>query len=201
MPSYGELLDLFILIIILIVPFLGLLVWAGNKVTNSNEETHYFTGEEMVQTCNETYQLFEQDHEEDTLHGLVRTHCACSFCGKLSHITSVCSSCNTAFYCSEVCKDTHWRFFHKYECVDEIESAKEQQEGSPSRGTHCLLKEPEIESSKYSLFNEVVEQKTDEGEVYCIEERIEQMRYYDACAACGNASTKKCSRCKAIKYW
>lgn len=24
---------------------------------------------------------------------------------------------------------------------------------------------------------------------------------YDCCAVCGNPSSKKCSRCKVVKYW
>lgn len=58
------------------------------------------------------------------------------------------------------------------------------------------------ESSKYSL-NEV-----DEGDVYYIieggensDESIRRKFQDNGCAVCGISCSKKCSRCKAIKYW
>lgn len=79
------------------------------------------------------------------------------------------------------------------------------------------------ETSKFSFDNEV-EQKVYKGDVYYIEGGEEQksveylyssnetaMRPWhgifsgdtssDRCAVCGNPCSKRCSRCKAIKYW
>ncbi|CAL5196524.1 unnamed protein product [Lathyrus oleraceus] len=150
--------------------------------------------EEVMQVSDEINLLFEEDSEENKLSEF----CVCSFCGKLRNIITRCSRCKNAIYCSKACHVMHWRFFHKDECVEII--SPEDHEESSFHGAQCFLLEPDNESS----FNE-----DDEGDVYSIEggenrdESIkETVRKFqdDGCAVCGNSCSKKCSRCKAIKY-
>ncbi|XP_058747274.1 uncharacterized protein LOC131620282 [Vicia villosa] len=166
-------------ILVMIILLLGFLAWLEHKVANSNEE--------VMQVSDEINIVFEQDGEKNEF-------CVCSFCGKLRNIVTRCSRCKNAIYCSKACHVMHWRFSHKDECV-EIVSAKDHV------GVQCFLLEPENESSKYSLNEE------DEGDVYYIEggeNNDESIRRKfqddDGCAVCGISCSKKCSRCKAIKY-
>ncbi|KAJ1442438.1 Zinc finger, MYND-type [Sesbania bispinosa] len=185
-------------IILMLIPFLWFLsCWLENKVSsNSNDHNN------REEICHGINPFFEQDQENTISEGVNSSYCACSYCGKLSHIITRCLRCKNASYCSKVCQGMHWRYGHNYECDDEIEAA----EGSPSHGTQYLLMEPANETSKYS-FNEV-EKTRYEGDVYYIEGGEEQNNDetarprigYDGCAVCGNPCSKKCSRCKAIKY-
>ncbi|TKY68549.1 Nuclear-pore anchor [Spatholobus suberectus] len=188
----------------MILPLLGLFFWLENKVSNSSEVNHYSKWKELVQISDEINSLFYEQDEENT-----SAHCACSFCGRLSGIVTRCSRCKTAIYCSNVCHVMHWRFWHKYECV-EIEGSEDQQQ-SPSHGTHYLLVDPENEKHSFKE----VEQRRYEGDVYYIEGGESSVVEFSnetampqhgvvngnhGCAVCGHPSSKVCSRCKAIKY-
>ncbi|BAT89735.1 hypothetical protein LR48_Vigan08g065100 [Vigna angularis] len=178
------------IIVFVILPFLGLLFWLENKLSNNNssEDNHL---KEQVQISDErnNYIFCGQDS----------AHCACSFCGRLCSTVTTCSRCKTAIYCSKTCNFKHWRLVHRYECV-EIEGSEDQQE-SPSH--ECLIME------KHSS-NEV-EERIYEGDVYYIDggENSDERSLMcgngivngnEGCAVCGNPSSKVCSRCKAIKY-
>lgn len=79
-------------ILVSIVPFLGLLAWLENIVTNFKEVNvnNYSKGEELVQ-------IFEEN-DENTISGVNREYCSCSFCGKVSDIITRCSTCKNALY-------------------------------------------------------------------------------------------------------
>nr|KYP69020.1 E3 ubiquitin-protein ligase RGLG1 [Cajanus cajan] len=206
MLAYGAHLDLncvVMIILTMILPFLGLLFWLENKVTNSSEVNPCSKWKELLQISDEINSVFYQHDEDNT-----SLHCACSFCGRLSNVYSRCSRCKTAMYCSNACHVMHRRICHKYECVDVLEN----QEETPSHGTQFLLKDPK--NDKYS-FNEV-EQKIYKGDVYNIEggensfdhefsdetamPRHRTVNCNNGCAVCGNPTSKLCSRCKTIKY-
>ncbi|XP_027911131.1 uncharacterized protein LOC114169928 isoform X2 [Vigna unguiculata] len=179
------------IIVLVILPFLGLLFWLENKLSNNNSSSEENDLKEHVQIS------------DDRNNYIFSEHSACSFCGRLISNTTVstCSRCKTAIYCSKTCNFKHWRLFHRYECV-EIEGSEDQQE-SPSH--ECLIME------KHSS-NEVEERIYEEEGVYCIEggENSDErslmcgnngiVNNNEGCAVCGNPSSKVCSRCKAIKY-
>ncbi|KAG4399453.1 hypothetical protein GLYMA_08G234400v4 [Glycine max] len=201
MPAYGVNMNemnlncVLMIILMIILPILGLLLWLENKLSNNFcESNHYSKWKELVQINDEINSLlFGQDGNTSS------AHCACSFCGRLSDIVTRCSCCNTAIYCSNACHVMHWRFCHKYECV-EIEMSEDLLE-SPSHRTHCLLMEPE--------------NKIYEGDAYYIEGGEEQnsvelsdetamprhgnINGINGCVVCGNPSCKACSRCIVIK--
>ncbi|KAL5061821.1 hypothetical protein RYX36_023558, partial [Vicia faba] len=96
---------------------------------------------------------------------------------------------------SKTCHIMHWRFGHKDECVEIVSP-----EDHGIKNLTLLIQE----SCKYSLKEE------DEGDVYYIEggenrdelikETARRKFQDDGCAVCGNSCSKKCSRCKTIKY-
>ncbi|WJX93231.1 Leucine-, glutamate- and lysine-rich protein 1 [Trifolium repens] len=199
-------------ILVIIILLLGFLAWLENKVKNSNNKR-----EEVVQVSDEINQLFEQDHEDNIISNGLSEYCVCSFCSKLSNIITRCSRCKNYTYCSKVCHVMHWRYCeHRDEC-DEVMSTEDHEESS-FHGAQCFLLEPRNETSNYS-FNDDDKQNTYEGDIYYIEggedsdesikETTRGLIQYDGivsnyndnnCAVCGNPCSKKCSRCKAIKY-
>ncbi|CAJ2657077.1 unnamed protein product [Trifolium pratense] len=198
------------LILVLIILLLGFLAWFENKRTNSNNKR-----EEIVQVSDEINLLFEQDHEDNIISIGLSEYCVCSFCGKLSNIITRCSRCKNYTYCSKECHVMHWTCWHRDECF-EVMSTEDHQESS-FHGSQCFHLEPRNETSNYS-FNDDDEQKPYEGDVYYIEggedsdESNKEItrgliqhdgifsNNSDSCAVCGNPCSKKCSRCKAIKY-
>ncbi|WJX87487.1 Leucine-, glutamate- and lysine-rich protein 1 [Trifolium repens] len=203
----------FILVIILLL--LGFLAWLENKVKNSNNKR-----EEVVQVSDEINQLFEQHHEDNIISNGLSEYCVCSFCSKLSNIITRCSRCKNYTYCSKACHVRHWRYCeHRDECA-EVMSTEDHEESS-FHGAQCFLLEPRNETTNYSFNDDDDMQNTYEGDVYYIEggedsdelikETTRRLIQHDGivsnyndnnnCAVCGNPCSKKCSRCKAIKYW
>ncbi|XP_073219451.1 uncharacterized protein [Cicer arietinum] len=201
------------MILVMIILFVGFLAWIQNKVANSNEVNNNTQRDEFMQVSDEINLFFEQDHDDNTISNGLSEYCACSFCGKLSKIITTCTRCKNAIYCSKECHVMHGRFWHRDECVDEIVSTEDNEESS-SHGAQCFLLEPGNEILNYP-FNDDDDEKIYEENVYYIEggennvesSKETSMRLhhgivsnYDSCAVCGNPCSKKCSRCKAIKY-
>lgn len=100
MPAYGVNMNemnlncVLMIILMIILPILGLLLWLENKLSNNFcESNHYSKWKELVQINDEINSLlFGQDGNTSS------AHCACSFCGRLSDIVTRCSCCNTAIY-------------------------------------------------------------------------------------------------------
>ncbi|CAJ1978378.1 unnamed protein product [Sphenostylis stenocarpa] len=200
MRVYGVYLSLncvLMFMVVMILPFLGLLFWLENKLSNDSSEANHLKEHEQINDERNNTLFCERDS----------ANCSCPFCGRLSNTITTCSRCRTAIHCSKACDVKHLKLCHNIECV-EIEGSEDQPE-SPSHGTHCLLMD------KYSL-NEAEERRY-AGDFYHIEggeNSVDELcdetslicrhgivNGNEGCAVCGNPSSKVCSRCKAIKYW
>ncbi|KAH1238288.1 Major allergen Pru av 1 [Glycine max] len=90
MPAYGVNMNemnlncVLMIILMIILPILGLLLWLENKLSNNFcESNHYSKWKELVQINDEINSLlFGQDGNTSS------AHCACSFCGRLSDIVT-----------------------------------------------------------------------------------------------------------------
>ncbi|KAK7256990.1 hypothetical protein RIF29_30644 [Crotalaria pallida] len=145
----------------------------------SHELDHYFDGGQQ--------QLV---HRTATSRGIVRRHGACAYCGNPSNTR--CSRCKVARYCSVECQIRHWRSGHKHECF-ETETEADKARPIHGHGPSKIAKKSEREGSH----SDEVKLSSYVGMDVSSGSDISNLH---ACEVCGNPSTTRCSRCKAVTY-
>ncbi|KAK7342912.1 hypothetical protein VNO80_25870 [Phaseolus coccineus] len=203
-----------ILLLTLVIGILFLLYQLADDRENNHNVNEVDELEEMDHPSHELDHFYEslhreQEHpngdldhyfDEDDSHRATvpggndgRRHGGCAFCGNFS--TTRCSRCKAARYCSMKCQIMHWRSRHKYECC-ESEIAADKAKRTENERTSKPVENSEMESSH-----------VEDGALWSSESDMvmevsssKNVKNLHGCKLCGNPSTTRCPRCKAVQY-